>query len=144
MANAGPNTNGSQFFLCTVATPFLNGKHTVFGQVVSGYSVIKAMEACGARSGETSADVMIASCGEVETNAVLGATGPVVARASGVLAASHVGARMAPGLSQRAATGVRVALAPVARRMGSVRGPRTLPARAGIALALATSRVMVL
>ena len=143
MANAGPNTNGSQFFLCTVATPFLNGKHTVFGQVVSGYSVIKAMEACGARSGETSADVIIAACGEVETTAALGAT-KMVARASGVLAASHVGARMAPGLSQRAATGVRVALAPVARRMGSVRGPRTLPARAGIALALATSRVMVL
>ena len=59
MANAGPNTNGSQFFLCTVATPFLNGKHTVFGQVVEGYNVIKAIEACGSRSGDTSADVII-------------------------------------------------------------------------------------
>jgi cyclophilin family peptidyl-prolyl cis-trans isomerase len=51
MANAGPNTNGSQFFLCTVATPFLNGKHTVFGQVVEGYSVVKALESVGSQSG---------------------------------------------------------------------------------------------
>ena len=65
MANAGPNTNGSQFFLCTVATPFLNGKHTVFGQVVEGYNVIKAIEACGSRSGDTSADVIIGDCGVV-------------------------------------------------------------------------------
>ena len=65
MANAGPNTNGSQFFLCTVATPFLNGKHTVFGQVVEGYNVIKAIEACGSRSGDTSADVIIGECGVV-------------------------------------------------------------------------------
>ena len=65
MANAGPNTNGSQFFLCTVATPFLNGKHTVFGQVVEGYNVIKSIEACGSRSGDTSADVIIGDCGVV-------------------------------------------------------------------------------
>ena len=65
MANAGPNTNGSQFFLCTVQTAFLNGKHTVFGQVVDGYSVIKAIESCGSRSGDTSADVIIGDCGVV-------------------------------------------------------------------------------
>ena len=65
MANAGPNTNGSQFFLCTVATPFLNGKHTVFGQVVDGYNVIKAVEACGSRGGDTSARVIIGDCGVV-------------------------------------------------------------------------------
>ena len=65
MANAGPNTNGSQFFLCTTATPFLNGKHTVFGQVVEGYNVVKAVEACGSRSGDTSGDVIIGDCGVV-------------------------------------------------------------------------------
>ena len=64
MANAGPNTNGSQFFLCTVATPFLNGKHTVFGQVLEGYNVIKAVEACGSRGGDTSGDI-IGDCGVV-------------------------------------------------------------------------------
>ena len=65
MANAGPNTNGSQFFLCTVATPFLNGKHTVFGQVLEGYNVIKAVEACGSRGGDTSGDIIIGDCGVV-------------------------------------------------------------------------------
>jgi len=63
MANAGPNTNGSQFFLCTVTTGFLDGKHVVFGQVVDGYNVVKAIEAAGSRSGDTSQDVMIAGCG---------------------------------------------------------------------------------
>ena len=66
MANAGPNTNGSQFFLCTVQTPWLDGKHVVFGQVVEGFEVVRAIEACGSRSGETSADVMIADCGVME------------------------------------------------------------------------------
>jgi peptidyl-prolyl isomerase F (cyclophilin D) len=64
MANAGPNTNGSQFFLCTKATGFLDGKHVVFGQVIEGYEVVKAIEACGSSSGSTSHDVMIADCGE--------------------------------------------------------------------------------
>ncbi|WP_390888679.1 peptidylprolyl isomerase [Frigoriglobus tundricola] len=66
MANAGPNTNGSQFFLCTAATPHLDGKHVVFGQVVKGYDVVKKIEAVGSRSGKTSAKVTISDCGKVE------------------------------------------------------------------------------
>ena len=65
MANAGPNTNGSQFFVCTVRTDFLDGKHVVFGQVVEGWSVIKACEACGSRSGATSHEVVVGACGIV-------------------------------------------------------------------------------
>lgn len=66
MANAGPNTNGSQFFICTEQTPHLNGKHVVFGQVIKGYDVVKAMEAVGSRSGTTSKKVTISDCGEVK------------------------------------------------------------------------------
>lgn len=65
MANAGPNTNGSQFFICTVETPWLNGRHVVFGQVVEGMDVIKKMEAVGSQSGRTSQPVMIADCGQL-------------------------------------------------------------------------------
>merc|ERR1712014_231928 len=63
MANAGPNTNGSQFFVCTGQTPHLDGKHVVFGQVVEGYNVIQAIEAVGSRSGKCSAQVLISDCG---------------------------------------------------------------------------------
>jgi peptidylprolyl isomerase len=67
MANAGPNTNGSQFFICTADTSWLDGKHVVFGQVTNGYDVVKAMEAVGSRSGATSKPVKISDCGKVET-----------------------------------------------------------------------------
>ncbi len=63
MANAGPNTNGSQFFLCTVPTPWLVGKHIVFRSVVEGMEVVQAIEAVGSQSGKTSKKVMIQECG---------------------------------------------------------------------------------
>lgn len=66
MANAGPNTNGSQFFITTVVTSWLDGKHCVFGKVVEGMSVLTEMEKVGSRSGSTSADVVIADCGELK------------------------------------------------------------------------------
>jgi len=65
MANAGPNTNGSQFFLCTTKTTHLDGKHVVFGKVVQGMDVVKKIEAVGSSGGETSKKVTIVACGEL-------------------------------------------------------------------------------
>ncbi|XP_055714100.1 peptidyl-prolyl cis-trans isomerase E [Phlebotomus papatasi] len=66
MANSGPNTNGSQFFLCTTKTDWLNGKHVVFGHVISGADVLRKIEKCGAKSGTPTQKVSIVACGELK------------------------------------------------------------------------------
>jgi peptidyl-prolyl isomerase F (cyclophilin D) len=99
--------------MCTATTPWLDGKHVVFGQVVDGFSVVKAMEACGSSSGETAYDVMIADSG-------------LVARArAAASAAARAGAAGAAG----AVAGRAVKLAPVKRLAAP--GPRRAAAAAG-------------
>ncbi|EFJ50077.1 hypothetical protein VOLCADRAFT_80339 [Volvox carteri f. nagariensis] len=136
MANAGPNTNGSQFFLCTAQTPWLDGKHVVFGQVVDGFEVVKAIESCGSRSGETAFDVMVADCGQLPAGATkaAGATSWLAARggAAGATVRSYSSlSSAAPGssrcfgskLSRPVVCPVRaqsVAAAPAAAAMRSV------------------------
>ena len=65
MANAGPNTNGSQFFLCTVQTAWLDGKHVVFGSVTKGMDVVTAIEKVGSSTGKTTKQVVISDCGQL-------------------------------------------------------------------------------
>jgi len=66
MANAGPNTNGSQFFICTTQTPHLDGRHVVFGEVVSGMETVRAIESTRTLPGDRpQKDCTIAACGVV-------------------------------------------------------------------------------
>ncbi len=67
MANAGANTNSSQFFITTVATPWLDGRHVLFGSVVEGMDVVKKIEAMGSPSGQTSKKIIVADCGQLKT-----------------------------------------------------------------------------
>ena len=63
MANAGKNTNGSQFFLCFIPCTWLDGKHVVFGSVVYGLDILDQMEAVGSSSGKTRKHVTVVDCG---------------------------------------------------------------------------------
>lgn len=65
MANAGKNTNGSQFFITTVPCPWLDGKHVVFGEVVEGLQVIKKLEDLGTENGTPKKTVCIKDCGQL-------------------------------------------------------------------------------
>ncbi|KAF3816577.1 hypothetical protein GH733_013925 [Mirounga leonina] len=65
MANAGPNTNGAQFFICTAKIERLDGKHVVFGKVKEGMNILEAMEHFGSRNGKTSKKITIADCGQI-------------------------------------------------------------------------------
>merc|ERR1719426_681595 len=69
MANAGPGTNGSQFFITTVKTTWLDGRHVVFGKIVEGFEVVDKVEKLGSRSGTPSSKVTIADSGELPVEA---------------------------------------------------------------------------
>nr|CCA19900.1 peptidylprolyl cistrans isomerase 1 putative [Albugo laibachii Nc14] len=66
MANSGPNTNGSQFFITTVDCPWLDNAHVVFGKVTEGLDILKQMEDEGTSSGQTRSSVVIDECGELQ------------------------------------------------------------------------------
>lgn len=75
MANSGKNTNGSQFFITTVPTPWLDGKHVIFGRVLEGYDLVKRIEARGSQVGVTNGRIVISDCGELSMEASAEQTG---------------------------------------------------------------------
>merc|ERR1712166_1357247 len=68
MANSGPNTNGSQFFITFGKTEWLNGAHVVFGEIVEGEDILKTLEAHGSRSGATSKNLVVEDCGQLHAD----------------------------------------------------------------------------
>lgn len=74
MANAGPNTNGSQFFITFAPTDWLDGYHCVFGELVEGDAVLRQLELAGTRSGQPTGKFVIDDCGEVKPTTAADAT----------------------------------------------------------------------
>ena len=70
MANSGPDTNASAFFICFARTGWNDGKHVVFGHVAAGMDVVRAVEAVGSESGEPERPVTIVDCGELHGGSI--------------------------------------------------------------------------
>eukprot|EP00210_Caulerpa_lentillifera_P005651 g5404.t1 len=68
MANCGPDTNGSQFFICTVPCPWLDKKHVVFGEITEGLGVLRRIELCGTKTGKPKKRIVVEKCGELGSN----------------------------------------------------------------------------
>eukprot|EP00897_Mesotaenium_endlicherianum_P003397 jgi/Mesen1/3085/ME000184S02156 len=119
MANSGPNTNGSQFFLCVAATPWLNGKHVVYGQVVEGYGVVKAIEQLGSRTGATAQDVMIGDAGVLSPGVASASASASAAAAPASASRSRVKSSPSPLLGKSLAADAALARQAL---LGSCRG----------------------